>query len=275
MKPKYIFTAVFAVCILMVTVLPQLGGGRHTAAAKAPAEVANAVNRPFVAPTLTVTATQPAVDPQVVTPKAEPQAALAGEPLPSPADPSAQAGAVAAVIPAAIPATSSDTDLASFVTSVSNGQASQVTGVYVAGLFSMPIVQQPAGDVNYVSTTDQVATEYSRSSIYGVVGLLAHNTLTSGQSFYKLKPGQEVILVYGDGRQAHYKVARVENYQALSPNDPFSDFIDLNGPGGQLVHNEDLFRRIYTTTGELVFQTCFEANGDPSWGRMFVIANPS
>ncbi len=206
----------------------------------------------------------------VATKTAAPKAAGANT-VPSPADANAPAGAGAA----AIPATSGTPDLASFVASVSNGQAGLVTGVYVPDKFAMQVDQQPGGDINYVSTADQTVTEYARSAAYGVIGLLAHNTLPSGKEFYQLKPGQDVVLVYGDGRQAHYKVASVEYYQALSPTDPYSDFINLNGPGGSLVRNQDLFQHIYENTGTVVFQTCFEANGDPSWGRMFVIANPA
>jgi len=286
MKPKYIFGAVFAICVLMFLVLPQIANTPRTANA-APvgsagigaANVAGAVPRaltpesaetlPTPLPTLAPIAQaepQPAPE-QVVE---QPQPAPAEVNLPSPVDANAAPGQGLA----SNPATTSQPDLEGFVRTVSNGQESQLVGVYVQGQFALPVIQQPAGQVNYVSTDDQIVTEYSRSAGYGVIGLLAHNTLSSGQSFFKLKPGQEVVLVYGNGRQARYRVERIENYQALGPTDPFSDFIDLNGPGQQLIRNQELFQRIYEVSGQLVFQTCFEANGDPSWGRMFVIANP-
>jgi hypothetical protein len=284
MKPKYIFGAVFAICVLMFLILPQIVNHPQAAqaAAEANASAPAAQSQPTPLPTLpplTQNSEQPApaqapVLPQP-SPTSAPKPAAKGNnqnapSLPSPADLAAAPGQGQA----AIPATSIPPELAGFIASVSNGQSSQLVGVYVSGLFAMPVVQQPEGNVNYVSTDDQTVTEYSRSSLFGVIGLLAHNTLSSGQAFFNLKPGQEVILVYGDGKQAHYRIDRIENYQALGPTDPFSDFVDLNGPGGQVVRNEDLFQKIYEVSGQLVFQTCFEANGDPSWGRMFVIANP-
>lgn len=304
MKPQYIFGAVIAICILMLAVLPQLASAPHPASAAnlAAANVANAAGAgsagkttaalpavkgvstitaaptipPFAVPTTQAEGKPAAAAPTaaptiVVTPAAAAPQAAGAHSVPSPADEGAPAGAGSA----AIPATSGTPDLASFVASVTNGQAGLVTGVYVPDRFALQVDQQPGGDINYVATTAQTVTEYARSAAYGVIGLLAHNTLPSGKEFYQLKPGQDVVLVYGDGRQAHYKVASVEYYQALSPTDPYSDFIDLNGPGGSLVRNQDLFQHIYENAGKLVFQTCFEANGDPSWGRMFVIANPA
>jgi hypothetical protein len=191
--------------------------------------------------------------------------------LPSPVDPSAGPGQAAK----AIPDTAGQPDLAAFVASVTNGQANLVTGVFAPGAFAMQVVQQQGGDINYVSSEDQTATEYARSAAYGVIGLLAHNTLSSGQEFAQLKPGQDVVVVYGDGRQARFRVASIEHYQALSPTDPFSDFVDLNVPGGKRISNQSLFQHIYTNAGQLILQTCFEANGNPSWGRLFVIANPA
>ena len=250
-------------------------------AAEAPAAETAAAKSPAVLPTAAPTIPLPTLAPfpktkaqPVPTQKAPKQAAPPVSPtaenLPSPADAQASAGQGLA----AIPETSGQPELDAFIASVRNGVANRLSGVYVPGQFALPVIQQPAGDGNFVDGNDGTTTEYARSAAFNVVGLLAHNTLSSGKAFFKLKPGQEVVLVYGNGRQARFRIERVENYQALGPNDPYSDFIDLNGPGGQLVRNEELFQRIYTHPGQLVFQTCFEANGDPSWGRMFVIANP-
>lgn len=170
-----------------------------------------------------------------------------------------------------VPQTAGVPDLAQFVASVSNGSANTPTGVYVPGVFALPIGQQPAGQDDYVSSTDGELTQYGRASLFGTVGLLAHNTL-SGRIFYRLKPGQEVVLIYGNGQQARYSISHVENYQALSPHDTHSDFVDLNQGGGKVMSHEALFAREYGQPNQLVFQTCFEANGDPSWGRMFVVA---
>jgi len=37
---------------------------------------------------------------------------------------------------------------------------------------------------------------------------------------------------------------------------------------------EQLFNRVYRGDRHVTFQTCIDANGDISWGRLFVIAIP-
>jgi len=60
-------------------------------------------------------------------------------------------------------------------------------------------------------------TQFSLPSQFGNVGLLAHNTL-SGKFFFQLEVGQEVRLVYGDGRVEYFVIQRILQYQALQPN---------------------------------------------------------
>jgi hypothetical protein len=36
----------------------------------------------------------------------------------------------------------------------------------------------------------------------------------------------------------------------------------------------EIFMRYYEVDGQLTLQTCFEVGGDPSRGRMFVVAQP-
>lgn len=286
-KPKYVFSSVFLICILMGIILPQAAHPSPAASAavaqaapaqESPPTAQDAQAEPAALPAETPGASsaaeaevlQPGAPNQSDTAQAGPLNIAANAGLPSPADLQASAGQGLVKIPE----TSSLPGLEDFAASVSDGRAGRLAGVYVPGQLALPVIQQPAGQPNFVDTNDHTVTEYSRSTAHNVVGLLAHNTLSSGQSFFKLRPGMDVILVYGNGRQARYRIERIENYQALRSTDPYSDFIDLNGPGGELVSNEELFRRIYATAGQLIFQTCFEANGDPSWGRMFVIAKP-
>ena len=125
--------------------------------------------------------------------------------------------------------------------------------------------------VEYISKEASADAETAK---HGVTGILAHNYL-SGSLFYQLQPSQEIVLVYGGGRTARYRVDSIQNYQALSPHDVRSDFRDLNGPGGAVLSAGELFNRIYTTQGTLVLQTCIETNGEYSWGRMFIIAEPA
>lgn len=162
-------------------------------------------------------------------------------------------------------------DLSNFVTSVSNGDAATPRGVYAQGVFAFPIVQQPSSNAGYVSIQLNVVTQFRMASDYGTIGLLAHNNL-SGQYFSLLMPGEHIQLVYGNGRIEYFKVTNIYSYQATSPNSMNSDFIDLNT--GEYLTALDLFHKVYTGPRHLTFQTCIESNGNASWGRLFVIAEP-
>ena len=162
--------------------------------------------------------------------------------------------------------------LQAFVHSVMNGNPAQVVGIFVPGGFSHPIVQQPTDQPVYVSTIPDQVTQYGLPSKFGAVGLLAHNNLAGGD-FYQLAAGQRFLLVYGDGSIRSFTIRTIEKYRALDPENPYSNFVDALAPGPEITSNE-LFQRIYTKTGEVVFQTCIDEDGDPSWGRMFITAQP-
>lgn len=159
-----------------------------------------------------------------------------------------------------------------FVQSVTGKEADLVTGVHVPGRFSLPVLQQPAGNASFVSTQDNSVTQFRSASVYGTIGLLAHNYL-SGKKYFDLREGDDVVIVYGSGGQAHYRINRIERFQALSPTSVYSDFINLSDPTQTKLTASQVFNQIYTTENQVVFQTCIEANGDPSWGRIFVIAD--
>ncbi len=190
-------------------------------------------------------------------------------------------GSAAAVVDAPVPVKlpqdfSTNRDSAavvrSFITPLLNGQADEVVGVIAPGQFSLPVRQQPAGQPEYVDRENNILTEFSLPRKYGSTGLLAHNYL-SGNLFFKIKENQDILLVYGDGRLEHYRVSRIASFQALKPNSPFSDFVDLSSTDGSRLTSADLFNRIYTTEHQLVLQTCIDAYGEPSWGRLFITAS--
>ncbi len=160
---------------------------------------------------------------------------------------------------------------ASFVQTVSNGNGATLRGVYAADAFASPIVQQPAGNAGYVSIQLNVVTQFRMASDYGTIGLLAHNNL-GGQYFALLMPGKRIQLVYGDGRIEYFKVTNIFRYQATSPYSMNSDFVDLDTH--QYLTANDLFHKVYTGGRHITFQTCIESNGNSSWGRLFVIAEP-
>jgi hypothetical protein len=171
-----------------------------------------------------------------------------------------------------IPASASISALSPFVKSVATtGNPDQAAGIFARDLFAAPIVQQPASAPAYVATAANQATQFSMAAQYGSIALLAHNYLL-GEQFFNIQPGKILSLVYGDGHIQNFRVQEVLEYQALSPNSPYSDFVDLNANIRLSV--TDLFYKVYAQKGKLVLQTCIEANGDPSWGRLFIIAEP-
>ncbi len=162
-------------------------------------------------------------------------------------------------------------NFAELTRSVQPNQAGLLRWVDVPGVLALPVVQQPVGSIAYVSTTDGEITQFEMASEVGNVGLLAHNNL-SGRYFTRLNYGQEVRLVYGDGTVEYFVVTQIVKFQALQPTNPYSSFRDLTST--ELLSARQLFDRVYRGDRHVTFQTCIDANGDASWGRLFVIATP-
>ncbi len=160
-----------------------------------------------------------------------------------------------------------------FVKSVKNGQKNTVVGIYVPSVLALPVDQQPQGQAGYVTRQPDEATQFGLASNYGTVGILAHDDL-AGAQFSNILLDQYAIVVYGDGHEDYYLVDEIQKYQALSPTSTFSDFINLDGSNERL-NASQLFSRVYGKGHRLVFQTCIDAYGDASWGRMFIIAEPA
>jgi hypothetical protein len=173
-----------------------------------------------------------------------------------------------AFLPADIPT------LEEFAAAVQNGQPGQVVGIYVPQVLALKVVQQAANNPVQVTENPGDTTQFSLATQYGSIGLLAHNYL-SGALFFNLMPGQEVNVIYGDGSIRRYTIAASRRFQALSPTDPASDFVDLDDNSSTRLSNAALFDQIYASGDQVIFQTCIHANGNPSWGRLFVIATPA
>ncbi|HCS38881.1 MAG TPA: hypothetical protein DIW44_04760 [Anaerolineaceae bacterium] len=160
--------------------------------------------------------------------------------------------------------------LDTFIENLKNGNAGQVVGVYVEDVLSLRVVQQPSSDAAYVSTLPNTATYFSMvRNITGNTGLLAHNYL-AGAYFFNLSPGQLVTLIYGDGSTDEYVVSNVDEFQALNPSSPTSNFVSLSS--GETLSSTDLFYRVYGGGTRTTFQTCIAQGNEDSWGRLFVIA---
>lgn len=158
-----------------------------------------------------------------------------------------------------------------FITTVSNGDASVIRGVFVPNVLALRVQQQPDNNDGYVSSVLGVATQFRLAAQSGVTGLLAHNYI-SGDLFFDLDIDQEVNVVYGDGSVQRYIISEIYEYQALQPNSTFSDFIDLET--NQKLSSTQLFNQVYTGENHVTFQTCIAKDGNLTWGRLFVIATP-
>lgn len=159
-----------------------------------------------------------------------------------------------------------------FAQSVKNGQRNAVVGIYVPGVLALPVGQQPKGNAGFVTREPHQATQFGLAGQYGTVGILAHNDL-AGTEFTQIKLDEYAIVIYGDGHEDYYLIDDIQKYQALTPTSTFSDFVNLDGSNEHL-NAAQLFSRIYGIGGRLVFQTCLEAQGNASWGRIFIIGKP-
>jgi hypothetical protein len=161
--------------------------------------------------------------------------------------------------------------LQEFLPQVNNGRASQVTGIYAPGVLALPVIQQPAGNPGFVSTQPGLLTQFGMASQYGSIGILAHNYL-EGEAFFAINEGGLVIVIYGDSNFQYYKVEQIRRFKATMPTSPYSNFIDLED--GRTLTATQLFMQTSGLREALILQTCIEAEGNDSWGRLFIIARP-
>jgi hypothetical protein len=145
-------------------------------------------------------------------------------------------------------------------------------GVSIHDAGNLPVVQQPPGDTNFVSRNAGEVTQFASASRYGNIGLLAHNYL-SGKSFSQLRIGEEIQLVYSDGRVETFVVREILRYRALDSKSPYSSFQNLDDQDEVLTVGQ-MFDRAYQGGRHVTFQTCIAAEGNSSWGRLFIIAAP-
>lgn len=163
------------------------------------------------------------------------------------------------------------TALQSFSSEVANGEAGVIRGIYAANVFALRVLQQPPGDPAFVSSIEGTVTQFSQAAQMNITGLLAHN-FASGRHFSSLNPADRIHVIYGDGTTKEYAVTAIYRYQALQPNDPSSNFVDLET--GETLTASQVFMKVYSGEHHLTLQTCIEQDGIDSWGRLFIIAQP-
>ena len=147
-----------------------------------------------------------------------------------------------------------------------------LSSVHFEDSLVFPIVQQPTGKPNFVSKNAGEITQFSSASDYGNIGLLAHNYL-SGKAFFRLTVGEEIDLVYEDGKTEAFVVSEILKYEALDPKSPFSSFRNLTNHD-EILSAQEMFQRAYEGDRHITFQTCISKDGNASWGRLFVVAVP-
>jgi hypothetical protein len=162
--------------------------------------------------------------------------------------------------------------LSEFRTVVTANPGGFLSGIYVENLMANPIVQQPSNNPGYVSQDETAVTQFGMASQFNTIGILAHNN-KAGAAFSKLGIGEVIYLVQSTGTLKAFRITKIQQYQALSPNSPYSNFINMQN--SNTITAQTLFTSIYGQGGGvLILQTCIEKDGNPSWGRLFVMATP-
>lgn len=187
----------------------------------------------------------------------------------------AQSGLPADVLPdqPSVDRVGSLPSLDSFARSLPSGSSERVVGVFVSGKLALRVLEQPGGQPGHVTDQPNAVSHFSLAQYYGTVGLIAHNTL-AGAEFFQLKSGDRIVLLRESGSRQVFTVGAIRRLQALSPWSGMSSFRDLEQPGLTLSALA-LFNQVYAGGHPLVLQTCITEDGNPSWGRLFVLAEPA
>mgnify|MGYP002349821058 CR=1 FL=1 len=168
-------------------------------------------------------------------------------------------------------ASANQISLEEFRSAIGSKHPAKLVGVYVDEVLALRVLQQSSA--SHVSNIKSSVTQFRQANQFGSIGLLAHNYL-SGAHFFNIEIGSTIHLVYTDGSSKEYTVSALKQYQALSPNDPYSDFVDLDEPGIR-VSSTQVINEMYGQSGSLVLQTCIDKDGNLEWGRHFIIATPA
>ncbi len=159
-----------------------------------------------------------------------------------------------------------------FIADLKNDNPDQIVGLWVEDILALRVVYQPSGNPGFVSTEDEVATYFMYPwQKAGNHGLLAHNYL-AGRYFFDVQVGDILTLVFGDGYYLDFEVTEIKEFQALQPDSPYSNFIDL--VTGEQLTVSNVFIEVYMGEFHTTLQTCIANGAETEWGRHFTIAPP-
>jgi len=147
--------------------------------------------------------------------------------------------------------------LEEFRRSVMNGNANQLTGIWVEDILAFKV---SPGTHSYAPSTRNTASVYSWADDHGVTALLIHNYL-GGTLLYQLNAGMYIAVVYGNGGVDWYLSRggtwyEARNYSPSGFKGPFR--IWSCGDCDFDISVQDIRWRHYAGTPHLAFQTCVE-----------------
>jgi hypothetical protein len=158
--------------------------------------------------------------------------------------------------------------LIQFVDSIKNGE-NKIVGLYIDNLMAKPVVQQPQGNYEYISSEPNTITQFMLTPPT-VVGLLAHNHL-AGKSFFEINLQDRVFIIEGNGRVSEYQVIEINSFQVIK-TDGVSKYLNIDS--GEVLDTGQLFAKFYLGEPHITLQTCIMKDGNPAWGRLFITAIP-
>lgn len=151
-----------------------------------------------------------------------------------------------------------------------NGNAEQVVGTIVEGMFVSPVMQQPEFDPKWISNIENTLTSLQNARLSGDIGLAAYNH-QAGAKFFDLALDQTILIVMGDGAFLLYQIDSILQFQAIEPENPESAYI--HPTTSEILSPTQLEQYLYDGSNQLVFQTDISKDGITQWGILVVIAD--
>ena len=151
-----------------------------------------------------------------------------------------------------------------------NGNAEQVVGSIVEGMFISPVMQQPESDPTWISNTENSLTSFQNARLTGDIGLAAYSH-QAGAKFFDLALGKTILIVMGDGAFLLYQVDLIMQFQAIEPGNP--EFAYIHPITSEILTPTQLEQALYDGSGRLVFQTDISKDGIAQWGILVVTAD--